>query len=102
MPGDVPIEIEGTALAARQLALMKQRDKALLGDEFAQPASQTIDARLIIGALLFGIGWGLYGFCPGPAIAAISYGQREVGLFLFSMAFGMALHRLLLEHKSAG
>ncbi len=58
------------------------------------PASGAIDGRLIAGASLFGLGWGLAGFCPGPALAAVVTGSAEVLLFVAAMLAGMALHRL--------
>lgn len=58
----------------------------------APPSAGPIDARLVGGAALFGVGWGLVGFCPGPAIAALGPGAPESLLFLGAMAAGMALH----------
>jgi hypothetical protein len=57
------------------------------------PAS--IDARLLVGATCFGVGWGLAGFCPGPAVASLVSGSREVMLFVVSMLAGMAIFRVL-------
>ncbi|MDO5647792.1 DUF6691 family protein [Paracoccus sp. (in: a-proteobacteria)] len=55
------------------------------------PPPPTIDARLITGAALFGLGWGLAGLCPGPAIASLAYGGVPVLIFAAAMASGMAL-----------
>jgi uncharacterized membrane protein YedE/YeeE len=58
----------------------------------SQPSpSASIDARLLSGAVLFGLGWGLAGFCPGPALAALATGSGEVLLFVTSMIAGMGL-----------
>ncbi len=54
------------------------------------PARSAIDKRLVIGAGLFGIGWGLVGFCPGPALAALSFGDPKTLLFVAAMLAGMA------------
>lgn len=61
-----------------------------------QPAA-SIDARLISGAALFGIGWGLVGLCPGPAIAALGFGGWEAALFAAAMAGGMMLYDRVLR-----
>ncbi len=58
---------------------------------FSLPSLSEVDAPLLLGALLFGIGWGLYGYCPGPAVAAIAYGKVEALVFVLMMALGMFL-----------
>ncbi len=63
---------------------IQQRRKSLLGEPFHLPSQTRIDARLVIGAALFGIGWGLAGLCPGPAIAGLA--SRSGGVFLFVLA----------------
>ena len=64
----------------------------LLADEFHIPTKTMIDAPLVIGAALFGIGWGLAGFCPGPAIASLSLGIRGVWVLVAAMLIGMIVH----------
>ena len=62
----------------------------------SQPSpSARIDARLLSGAVLFGLGWGLAGFCPGPALAALATGSGQVLLFVLSMVAGMGLFEWL-------
>jgi uncharacterized protein len=63
----------------------------LLADNFDIPSNKTIDAKLIVGAAIFGIGWGLGGFCPGPGIVAATTFQAEVLLFVVAMIVGMLL-----------
>ena len=58
-----------------------------------------IDGRLVAGAALFGLGWGLAGFCPGPALAALVTGSGEVAVFVGSMLAGMALHHVLTDAR---
>lgn len=65
------------------------------GQEFYLPANKTIDKKLIVGAAVFGLGWGLYGYCPGPAISALVYRQPEPWLFVSAMAGGMFASRFL-------
>lgn len=62
-----------------------------LDERFHLPTKTAIDRRLLAGSLLFGIGWGLAGFCPGPAIAALSLGLAPV-FFVAAMAAGMIIH----------
>jgi uncharacterized membrane protein YedE/YeeE len=62
----------------------------------AHAAATYVDRRLVLGAALFGIGWGLSGFCPGPAVVALATGSGGVLLFVAAMLAGMALHRRLL------
>jgi uncharacterized protein len=63
-----------------------------LAPEFALPKRSDLDAKLILGAALFGAGWGLGGFCPGPALAALASGALPVLVFVAAMAIGMYLH----------
>ncbi|ACK50860.1 protein of unknown function DUF395 YeeE/YedE [Methylocella silvestris BL2] len=64
----------------------------LLDDSFHLPTGRTIDAKLIGGAALFGIGWGMAGLCPGPAIAALALGKGGVFVFALAMAAGILIH----------
>jgi len=64
-----------------------------LADEFCIPQTNAIDQRLLAGAALFGVGWGLVGLCPGPAIAGLIYGKWESWLFVVAMITGMCLQR---------
>ena len=75
-------------LASRRLA------KPLFSGEFRIPQNRLLDRQLIAGAALFGIGWGVAGFCPGPAIAGLIYGVWQPWLFVGSMIAGMLLERL--------
>lgn len=77
-------------------ALAGRRAESLSGEPFQIPAPAPIDARLLAGAATFGIGWGLAGFCPGPALAALITGAQPVLLFVASMAMGTVGMRLLL------
>ncbi len=67
---------------------------------FYLPTKQDIDWRLVTGAAIFGIGWGIAGLCPGPAITAIASGLLPVLGFVIAMAAGVFLHKLLFETRS--
>ncbi|MBY6203480.1 DUF6691 family protein [Halomonas denitrificans] len=62
-----------------------------MAERFDLPTATETDPRLLSGAALFGIGWGLYGYCPGPAVAALAYLDWQAGLFVLSMLAGMGL-----------
>lgn len=71
--------------------LVWTRDRPFFEDRFQVPGNRQVDTRLAIGAVLFGIGWGLVGLCPGPAISALTFGGMPVFLFLGAMAVGMSI-----------
>ena len=64
------------------------RPKPILATEFSLPTRFDIDRKLVIGGVLFGLGWGLAGYCPGPAVAALSFGSAEPWLFVAAMLLG--------------
>lgn len=68
--------------------------RPLLAEEFRIPQRRELDPRLLVGAGLFGIGWGLVGLCPGPAIAGLAFGLWQIGLFVAAMIAGMLVHRI--------
>ena len=68
-----------------------KRTMNFLGGAIRLPTKNDIDTRLIVGSLLFGIGWGLAGFCPGPALVALGTGAPQAIIFVLSMIAGMAL-----------
>lgn len=71
------------------------RKKSLTGAPLRLPADTRIDRRLIVGALLFGAGWGLAGYCPGPALASLAAGSMKPVLFTIAMLAGMAIFEIL-------
>ena len=73
-------------------AVAKKRTTALLGGAMQIPNSREIDRRLVMGGLVFGIGWGLAGFCPGPALVSAGAGHVQAMVFLVAMLAGMAVH----------
>ena len=73
-------------------------DGALI-DEFHLSHNQTIDRKLVIGALLFGIGWGISGYCPGPAIAALAEPNWETWIFLPAMLLGLIVQQMVSRNR---
>ena len=69
------------------------RPRPVLADEFELPSRKGLDARLLGGSALFGIGWGLSGFCPGPAVTALASGLAPVFAFVVAMIAGMAVYK---------
>jgi uncharacterized membrane protein YedE/YeeE len=82
------------AVAAVGFAAARKRPAPLFGETFELPTRRDLDAELLGGAALFGVGWGLAGFCPGPALAALPQGVAGVFAFVLAMLAGMVLHRL--------
>jgi uncharacterized membrane protein YedE/YeeE len=76
-------------------ALAKTRTTNFLGGALSLPTSNVIDKRLVIGGLLFGAGWGLAGFCPGPALVSLAAGQEKSLIFVTAMVIGMAVFELI-------
>ena len=73
-------------------AIAKRRERALLGAPMRLPAARAIDRPLLAGSLLFGIGWGIAGFCPGPGLVALTIGGAKAVTFVAAMVAGMAAH----------
>ena len=74
--------------------LVRRMQRPLLGREFRIPENRVVEPQLLAGAAIFGIGWGLVGFCPGPAVAAVGFGLWQPWVFGMAMMAGMVLHRL--------
>ncbi|RZK96977.1 MAG: YeeE/YedE family protein [Methylobacterium sp.] len=81
------------AVSALGYRLSRRLPRPVLADAFQIPTNRRIDAALVGGSAVFGIGWGLSGFCPGPAVAALSTGRLPVAVFVAAMLVGMAAHR---------
>ncbi len=79
-------------VAALGFALGRKRDRPLLAPDFQAPGADRVDRRLLRGAALFGAGWGLAGYCPGPALAGLALGAWQTWAFTAAMLVGMAAH----------
>jgi len=77
--------------------LFKNKETSLLGHELQIPSRKNLDKNLIIGSLLFGIGWGLVGLCPGPAISSLVFLNPVSLIFVFSMSVGVVLQKTIIK-----
>lgn len=93
MAGAIAVTFAGYKLVLR-------RSQPLFGERFYMPRRQDIDARVIAGPAIFGIGWGLSGFCPGPAMTALGFGTRAAVTFVVAMLAGMWLARFIASRPS--
>jgi uncharacterized membrane protein YedE/YeeE len=80
-------------LAGAGFALLRRRPAPLLDTVFHPPAATALDRPLVVGSALFGIGWGLAGYCPGPAIASLGFGNAEALWFVPAMLAGIVLRQ---------
>ncbi|MGF6440814.1 DUF6691 family protein [Paraburkholderia youngii] len=89
------------AVAAIGFAIAKRRDRSLLGLPMQIPASTHVTARLVLGSGAFGVGWGIAGFCPGPALVALGLGSAKAWVFVAAMIAGMAIFELFERRRQA-
>lgn len=99
--------VMGGAIGVGVIAFARARkmQQALLGQPMQLPTATRIDRRLILGSLLFGVGWGIAGICPGPALVLLGEGERKGMVFVVAMLAGMVLFRWLesrSRHRSQG
>lgn len=94
--------VMGGAIAVGVVAfqIARKRSKSLLGDPMRLPSATQVDRRLLLGGLAFGVGWGLAGFCPGPALASLAVGGTKPAIFTVAMIGGMVIYELI-ERASA-
>jgi uncharacterized membrane protein YedE/YeeE len=88
MAGAIAVAMVGF-LAARRRTL------SILGAQMRLPSARRIDRRLVLGSLLFGVGWGVAGFCPGPGLVALGMGEPKALVFVAAMLAGMGIFELL-------
>jgi hypothetical protein len=89
------------AVGAVAFAVARQRTVSLLGAAMQLPTSRDIDGRLVIGSVVFGIGWGVAGFCPGPGLVALGMGEAKALVFVLAMLVGMGAFELLERRRQA-
>ena len=78
------------------------RPTSLLGEPMRLPTRKDVDKRLVIGSLVFGAGWGLAGFCPGPALVALGTGSFKAIIFVTAMLTGMAIFEMIERSRQKG
>lgn len=88
-----PLVVMATAMTCYGIGyrIILRLKKPLLVQNWHLPTQSKIDARLVVGSILFGIGWGLVGYCPGPALAALAFGRIETVYFVGAMLAGGAI-----------
>jgi uncharacterized protein len=79
----------------------RKRTVSFLGGAMHLPKSRDIDRRLVIGSLVFGIGWGIAGFCPGPALVALGMGEIKALVFVAAMIGGMVIFEIIEQARTA-
>lgn len=89
------------AVGLPAFALVRRRSVSLLGAPMRLPTARTIDRRLVGGSVLFGIGWGIAGFCPGPALVALGMGLAPAMIFVAAMLAGMGVFELIERRRRA-
>jgi uncharacterized membrane protein YedE/YeeE len=80
-------------------AVARRRTLSFLGFTIKMPANNRIESRLVIGSMMFGIGWGIAGFCPGPALVALGAGEIKAVVFVASMVAGMMAFEVIERIK---
>jgi uncharacterized membrane protein YedE/YeeE len=100
-PSLVAVLGAAVAVAAAGYAALRRRTRPLLASAFSQSGGAGVDAPLVAGSALFGIGWGLAGYCPGPAIASIGFGNAEALWFVPAMVLGTGVGRWQAKSRKA-
>ena len=89
------------AVAAVAFFVAGRRTTSLIGADIKPLTAGRVDRRLVLGSLLFGIGWGIAGFCPGPGLVALGMGEAKAVAFVAAMLVGMGLFELLQRRPAA-
>lgn len=89
------------AVGSAAFLLAKNRTRSLLGADMKLPTASRIDRRLVMGSALFGMGWGIAGFCPGPGLVALGMGESKALVFVAAMLTGMAVFEVLEKRRQA-
>jgi len=90
------------AVAAIGYVAARRMKHPLFAGRFFIPENSVLESRLVLGSVLFGVGWGLVGLCPGPAVAALVFGLWQPWVFFAAMLAGMLLHRVVTPTRGRG
>lgn len=93
------VMVGAISISAVAFYIARRRDRSVLGAPMQLPTSKRIDKRLLLGSLMFGVGWGIAGFCPGPALVSTASGQPKALLFTAAMLAGMALTHVIERQR---
>lgn len=96
-PSLLLVMASAVAVAFIAFRMIARRPRPLLASQFFLPTRSELDRPLVLGAAIFGVGWGLAGYCPGPAIAALGLGTWEAPVFVAALAAGSLTYRSLFE-----
>jgi uncharacterized membrane protein YedE/YeeE len=95
------VMVGAVALAAAGCAIARRRQQTLLGAALQLSSARDIDLPLVLGSVTFGVGWGLVGFCPGPALVALGTGEIKAIVFAASMIAGMLVFEAVERSRKA-
>jgi uncharacterized membrane protein YedE/YeeE len=99
-PSLVLVMLGAITVSAVSFKLTKSRQQSFFGQQIKLPNSSNIDHKLITGSLIFGVGWGLAGYCPGPALTSVLLGGYQPLVFVISMLIGMGVFEVLNQLSS--
>lgn len=94
-PSLLLVMLGAITVAATFFHLTKNRQQSFFGQKIKLPKSSNVDHKLIIGSLIFGVGWGLAGYCPGPVLASVLQGGYQPLVFAISMLIGMGVFEVI-------
>ena len=94
------VMVSAIAVGSVAFAMARRRDRSYLGLLMNLPTSRVIDKRLVLGSLAFGIGWGMAGICPGPALVLLGSGSVKGMVFVAAMLLGMGIFEVLERSRS--
>ena len=78
---------------------VNKRVTTLLGDDLQLPTNKAVDRKLVLGSLIFGVGWGIAGFCPGPGLVSLGMGYTDASVFVVSMIAGMLIFQMIQKDR---
>jgi uncharacterized membrane protein YedE/YeeE len=99
-PSLVLVMLGAITTTAISFHLIKNRQQSFLGKQINLPVNISIDRKLILGSLIFGIGWGLAGYCPGPSLVSILQGGYQPLVFVISMLIGMGIFEVFNQYSN--
>ena len=96
-PSLIFVMIGGITISFFGFRYAKNLSKTIFNDEIHLPGTTNVTKELVVGGVIFGAGWSIAGFCPGPALVALGAGYNEAFIFVLAMIFGMLIHDKILR-----